>query len=166
MKTHKKSPAPDLETIIPILMGAWRRMHKLSGPADKLQTREFRSVVAGVKALNERFLDGKSLIGQDYFANQDLLGSYLLYQWILHYLEGLSLIGELPSTPKRVLDVCSGAAPFAFAALRHGAQEVIATDRNNAALTLGGRDLRPIWNALKHAQVALPERENADRREI
>lgn len=155
----KKTPQADLETIIPILIGTWRRMNKLSGPPDKLQTREFRGVVSAVMKLQEKFAEGKSLIGQDYFSNPELLGAYLLYHWIIHYQEGLSLIGELPSPPKRVLDVCSGPAPFAFAALRHGAQEVIATDQNMAALTLGGSiagrygmplTVRP-WRCLKEA---------------
>lgn len=133
----RSSPATDLETIIPILIGAWRRFHKLSGPPDVLQTREFRSVVAAVQKLQEGFADGKTLIGQDYFSDPELLGGYLLYQWVLHYQEGLSLLGELPEPPRRVLDICSGPAPFAFAALRHGAQEVIATDKNMAALSMG-----------------------------
>lgn len=55
--------------------------------------------------------------------------------------------------------MCSGAAPFAFAALRHGAQEVIATDQNAAALQLGaevcGRYGLPLtvrpWNCLKQS---------------
>jgi len=157
MKTNKKALTPDLETIMPILIWAWRRMHKLSGPPDALQTREFRSVVAAVKALEERSLDGQSLIGQDYFNNPTLLGAYLLYQWVIHYQQGLSLIGELPSKPRRVLDVCSGPAAFAFAALRHGANEVIATDQNVNALQLGadvcGRYGLPLqvrkWNCTK-----------------
>lgn len=153
----KKNPNSDLETIIPILIGAWRRFNKLSGPPDKLQTREFRGVVEAVMKLNARFADGKTLIGQDYFAQPELLGAYLLYQWVVHYQQGLSLLGELPCAPKRVLDVCSGPAPFAFAALRHGAEEVIAADQNLAALNLGaevaGRygmalSIRP-WRCLK-----------------
>lgn len=157
MKSHKKAPTPDLETIIPILIGVWRRFTKLSGPPDVLQTREFRSVVSAVKALNEMSLNGQSLIGQDYFKKPELLSSYLLYQWIIHYQEALSLLGELPFTPSRVLDVCSGPAPMAFAALRHGANEVIATDQNAQALQLGGeicgRYGLPLsvrkWNCLK-----------------
>lgn len=153
----KKSPTADLENITPILMGIWRRMHKLSGPADKLQTREFRSVVAAVKILQEKSMQGESLVGKDYFKDQNLLGAYLLYDWVIHYQQGLSIFGELPETPKRVLDICSGAAPFAFAALRHGAQEVIATDQNAAALQFGGeicgRYGLPLtvrqWNCLK-----------------
>lgn len=157
MKKNRKTPSPDLENIMPILIGAWRRMLKIGGPADVLQTREFQEVVASVKILQERSDKGQSLIGQDYFKNPQLLGAYLLYDWPLHYQQGLSLIGELPETPKRVLDMCSGAAPFAFAALRHGAQEVIATDQNAAALQLGaevcGRYGLPLsvrqWNCLK-----------------
>lgn len=156
MKKHK-APTPDLTEIMPILIGAWRRMLKLSGPPDVLQTREFQDVVASVKILQERSDKGQSIIGQDYFKNPHLLGAYLLYDWVLHYQQGLSLIGELPETPKRVLDVCSGAAPFAFAALRHGAQDVIASDQNASALQLGaeviGRYGLPLtvrqWTCLK-----------------
>lgn len=134
---RKKSPTPDLEELIPILIGVWRRWRKEPGPPDRLQTREFRSAVEAIKTLQQGFEGEKSLIGQDYFANPDLLGAYLLYQWLIHYQQGLSLIGEIPITPMRVLDVCSGPAPFAFAALRHGAHEVYAVDQNLQALQLG-----------------------------
>jgi len=133
----KRTPNTDLETIMPILIGAWRRFTKQGGPSDELQTREFREVVECVKKF-QTMTDGEtSMIGKDYFENRGLLGSYLLYQWVIHYQEGLSLIGELPETPKRVLDVCSGPSPYAFAALRHGANEVFATDQNATALQLG-----------------------------
>ncbi len=157
MKKQKKTLTADLETVMPILIGVWRRMNKLSGPPDKLQTREFRSVVEAVQQLQAGFADGKTLIGTDYFADPQLLGAYLLYQWVVHYQQGLSLIGELPNAPKRVLDVCSGPAAFSFAALRHGAEEVIATDQNLQAMQLGGEicgrygltlSLRK-WNCLK-----------------
>jgi len=124
----KKAPEADCETLIPLLIGVWRRFHKLAGPGDKLQTREFRSVVEGVQKIQA----GKP-IGQD----KDMLGAYLLYDWIIHYQQALSLINELPHTPRRVLDICSGSAPMAFAALKHGASDVVAVDRNAAALQLG-----------------------------
>lgn len=136
MKT-KKGISADFEEIIPILINQWRRLHKIPGPPDRLQTREFRGVVGHVKALQEMFKEGKSLIDQDYFADPELLGSYLLYQWAIHYQEGLSVLGELPRPPRRVLDVCSGPAAFSLAALQHGAREVIAVDRNLQALQLG-----------------------------
>lgn len=126
----------DLETLIPLLIGVWRRFHKLSGPPDVLQTREFRSVVSAVNTLQKGLETGDALIGQDYFSQPDLLGAYLLYYWVLHYQQGLSLINELPNPPKRVLDLASGPGPMAFAALRHGAREVMAIDRNEQALKL------------------------------
>lgn len=129
----KKSPTPEFEELMPILIGAWRRFLKIPGPPDVLQTREFRSVVAAVLELQAP----EKLAGKDYFEDRELLASYLFYPWVLHYLQGLSLLGELPHTPRRVLDVCSGPAAFAFAALRHGATEVYATDRNVQALELG-----------------------------
>lgn len=135
---EKRTPPLDLDTILPILIGIWRRFRKESGPPDSLQTREFRSVVSSITTLQQGFAEGQSLIGQDYFANRELLSAYLLYHWVIHYQQGMSLINEIPSTPRRLLDVCSGPAPFAFAALRHGAQEVYAIDRNLTALELGG----------------------------
>lgn len=134
----RRMPDVDLETIMPLLIGVWRRFHKESGPGDRLQTREFRGVVSGVQKLQEGLFTGNSLVGQDYFSDSNLLGAYLLYHWVIHYQQGLSLINELPDAPRRVLDICSGPAPFAFAALKHGAAEVIATDLNPNALKLGG----------------------------
>jgi SAM-dependent methyltransferase len=90
-----------------------------------------------VISLQEGLESKKNLIGENYFANKDLLGAFLLYQWVIHYQQGLSVINELPIVPRRVLDVCSGPGAFAFSALRHGAQEVYATDQNQQALTLG-----------------------------
>jgi SAM-dependent methyltransferase len=154
---EKRIPPHDLESIIPILIGMWRRLHKLSGPSDVLQTREFRGVVSAIKTLQQKSEGQKSLIESDYFSNPDLLGAYLLYYWIIHYQQGLSLLNEIPATPMRVLDVCSGPAAWSFAALRHGAHNVIAVDRNIKSLELGaevcGRYGMPLtirkWDCLK-----------------
>lgn len=156
-----RTPAIDLETIMPLLINVWRRFHKEAGPGDRLQTREFRRVVESLKRLIQP-TDLKSAKSQnplppDYFNDRELLSAYLLYPWVLHYQEALSLLGELPFTPKRVLDVCSGPGPFAFAALRYGAQEVFAADRHVAALELGaevcGRYGMPLtirrWDCIK-----------------
>lgn len=152
----KRTPNVDIETIMPLLIGVWRRMHKESGPADVLQTREFRGVVEAVKSLQQGLEVDSSLLVPNYFSRPELLGAYLLYHWVVHYQQGLSLIGELPIIPRRVLDVCSGPAPLAFAALRHGASDVYATDFNLSALQLGaevcGRYGLPLnvrqWNCL------------------
>lgn len=154
---NNRVPKANLEDIIPLLIGAWRRLRKEAGPGHILQTREFRSVVNAVKTLQEGLESSKTLAGQDYFSNQELLGAYLLYHWVIHYQQGLALINEVPITPRRVLDICSGPASFAFSALCHGASEVFATDRNEASLNLGaevcGRFGFPLnirkWDCLK-----------------
>lgn len=143
---------------MPLLISTWRKFRKEAGPSDKLQTREFRSVVAAVSKIQQGLGADMSLIGQDYFADPELLGAYLLYQWVIHYQQGLSLINEIPTTPRRVLDICSGPAAFAFAALKHGASEVYATDQSGHALDLGatvcGKYGFPIttrkWHCTKH----------------
>lgn len=147
MKPRKQPPA-DLDSIIPILIGHWRRTLELPGPPDCLQTREFRNVVKKISLLHSKLIEGDELFGSDYFSDKELLGAYTLYYWILHYQEGLSLINEIPEPPLRVLDLCSGPCPFAFAALKHGAHEVIALDKNLEALRWGaqicGRNGYPI----------------------
>ncbi len=134
-----KRVPPQSETIVPLLISLWRKFSKTPGPADRLQTREFRSVVNAIKQLRQGWQPSGKLWGQEPLKQPELLGAYLLYYWQLHYQEGLSFLAELPRAPRRVLDVCSGAAPFAYAALRHGAQEVIAWDRNREALNLGAQ---------------------------
>lgn len=159
MMKNKRSPEHQLEEIAPILLNAWRRMHKEAGPNDKLQTREFRRVVSAVEKLLKGLETGNALIGQDYFEDRELLGAYLLYQWVIHYQQGLSIFGELPNEPKRVLDICSGPGAFALAAIKHGANDVTATDQNLGALELGaevcGRSGYALnirkWNCRKQA---------------
>jgi hypothetical protein len=161
MKANRTPPV-DLDTIMPLLIGIWRRFHKASGPGDKLQTREFRGVVECLKLLynvpeGKKGNDKSLPLDPEFLSDRNKLSAYILYPWVIHYQEALSLIGELPTPPKRVLDVCSGPAPIAFAALRHGAREVIAVDINNEALELGaeicGRYGMPLtirrWNCLK-----------------
>jgi SAM-dependent methyltransferase len=138
MIKNKKTPSNDMETIIPLLIGVWRRFHKLSGPPDVLQTREFREVVSAIKTLQKGLETGDELIKQDYFQDPVLLGAYILYFWILHYQQGVALINELPTRPRRVLDIASGPGPFSFAALHHGASDVVAVDRNKPALQMAG----------------------------
>lgn len=146
----KKNISPDLDTIMPLLIKYWRKVGKNPGPEDRLQTREFRSVTEGVVKLQKRF---------DYSEDPDLLDACLLYYWPLHYQQALSILGELPTPPHRVLDVYSGLAPMSFAALRHGAGEVIAADPMldlpaHGAKICGqyGMTLTPRkWNPLKGA---------------
>lgn len=155
----KQLPKLQLDELMPHLIGIWRAFSKIPGPMDHLQTREFRKVVSSLTTLHNGLQTGKDLLGKDYFKERDLLGAYLLYDWVVHYQQGVSLLNELPYVPKRVLDVCAGPGAFAFAALMHGSGEVYATDWNATALKLGGevagRYGFPLtfrqWNCLEEA---------------
>jgi len=137
---RRPQPKPDFDELIPLLISAWRRLSNIKGgPSDALQTREFRGVVDSILSLNKGLEETQDFVGKDYFKDRTLLGAYLLYHWILHYAQGLSLLEELPSPPRRVLDICSGPAAFAYAALKHGAEEVYAIDQNLDALNLGAQ---------------------------
>lgn len=133
-KKRRIAPTADLETILPILISIWRKIQKKNGPPDVLQTREFREVVTHLLALHDGLNIAQNLVGTNWIADINLFGAYLLYDWVIHYQEGLSLFSELPCQPQRVLEVAAGAGPFALAALKHGATDVVAADRSEMAL--------------------------------
>lgn len=132
----RKRIETDIETVMPLLIGIWRKMFKLAGPPEELQTREFRSYVTHVKELYEE--EGKEKEGSlsQALQNRDLLGAYFLYFWPLRYLEAMHLLGEIPSTGFSALDLSVGPSPFAFAALRYGYQDVTSIGSNERALNL------------------------------
>ncbi|MBM3199021.1 MAG: class I SAM-dependent methyltransferase [Chlamydiae bacterium] len=128
MSKRPPTVQPEWDLLFPLLIEQWRKLHKLPiGPTDRLQTREFRSLVEHVRS---------------YLQNEDLstrehLGAHLLYEWPIRYAEGISLLKELPSIPQKVLELGSGTAPFAFAALQHGAREVLAMGDHTKAMQEG-----------------------------
>ncbi len=128
MKKRDPLPKPLWDTLYPMLISRWRKLMKLPlGPADKLQTREFRTLVENLLS----YKDSKELSSQEIFA------AYLMYEWPLHYAQGISLIQELPTKPTKVLDLGTLGAPFCLAALQHGATEVLAVGENEQALKYG-----------------------------
>ena len=128
MKKRTPSPKPLWDTLYPMLIARFRKLMKLPlGPIDRLQTREFRSLIENVLAHKE----SKSL------ASNELLAAYLMYEWPIHYAQGISLLKELPTPPKRVLDLGTRGAPFSLAALQHGAIDVLAIGDNEPALKYG-----------------------------
>lgn len=128
MKRKSVNLHPEWDIIFPHLIARWRKLMRLPlGPEDRLQTREFQSLIQDL----ESYLDSKDL------TSKESLGAYLLYEWPLHYAEGLSLIKELPKVPERVLELGAKGAAFSLAALQHGATEAFAIDDNELALNYG-----------------------------
>lgn len=147
----RKFPKVNLNEIESLCIQTWRKLAKLSGPNDRLQTREFRSIC-------ERLSQFKDILPQaphedDYFQDNKTLGAYLLYNWQLHFQEALSLLSELPKPPSRVLDFASGPAPYALAALEHGAQEVVAADKSLNALNLAAQLAGQLGHALETQKI-------------
>ncbi|MES2199131.1 MAG: small ribosomal subunit Rsm22 family protein [Chlamydiota bacterium] len=128
MKRKSANLHPEWDIIFPHLIGRWRKLMKLPlGPEDRLQTREFQSLIQDFLAYRE----------SNDLSSKESLGAYLLYEWPIHYAEGLSLIKELPKVPTRVLEIGAKGAAFSLAALQHGATEAFALDDNETALAYG-----------------------------
>lgn len=108
-----------LDELMPLLMHFYRKDSREEGPPDRLQTREFRK------------------IADEIAKGQENLYTSLLYYFPLRYQEGLSLMGELPDVPHRVLDLYSRLGPFSLAAATLGAREVIRLDPEEKFLDIG-----------------------------
>jgi predicted nicotinamide N-methyase len=128
MKKRAPVPKPLWDEIYFVLIEKWRKLLKLPlGPADRLQTREFRSLIDALLEYKE----------SNEIDSPETLGAYLMYEWPLHYAQGLSLLQEIQNKPDKVLDLGTLGAPFSLAALQHGATEVIAIGENERALKHG-----------------------------
>lgn len=122
---------PEWDLLFPLLIDLRRTLLKLpAGPADRFQTREFRSLIEDIEAHRHSSED---------LSSREALSAYFLYEWPLRYAEGLSLLKELPQPAKRVLEIGAKGAPFSFAASQYGALEVFALDENEEALRRGAQ---------------------------
>ena len=141
------APAADLAGWMPRLLAAWRAGRGGAGhgrqgpprrgprpPPDALLPDELRELGAAVARLSRGLTRDRELAGARYLDEERLLGAYLLFYWPISYLQARGTISELPRRPRSVLDLGSGPAPVAFAALDAGAAEVIAADRSARAL--------------------------------
>lgn len=122
-----------LDRWIPRLIAVWRRLRKTRGP-NHLIPQEVREVAAAISRLSLGLTRERSLVGERYLDDPRLLGAYLLFYWPISYAQARQALGELRERPRTVLDLGSGPAPLAFAALDAGAREVTAADRSGRAL--------------------------------
>ncbi len=128
--------AKDLEKWIPRLISVWRSARGSSGPAGQLTGNEIRDVSAGIRQLSLGLTRERTLAGQRYMDDPKLLGAYLLFYWPVSYAQARATMSELTRRPRLTLDLGSGPAPMAFAALDAGSSEVTAAERSKAALKL------------------------------
>ncbi len=127
----------DLARWIPRLLAAWRKLGRnAEGPPGALAPAELRKVAAAVRRLSVGLTRDRTLIGSAYLDDPELLGAYLLFYWPISYAQGRQVLGELSNRARIVLDLGSGPAPLAFAAIDAGAVEVTAADRSRRALGL------------------------------
>lgn len=158
----------DLAAWIPRLLAVFRASRRCPPrrgerpPADDLLPDELREVGAAVSRLSRGLTRERELAGARYLDDERLLGAYLLFYWPVSYLQARGTLSELPRRPRAVLDLGSGPAPLAFAALDAGAAEAMAADRSARALA-AARDLareagEPIatreWNPSRRRPLA------------
>jgi ribosomal protein RSM22 (predicted rRNA methylase) len=128
----------------PRLVRAWRALRggRATAPSNEasLSADERRDILAGVARLSQGLTRERALAGARYFEDPQLLGAYLLLYWPVSYAQASAVLPEAGAPGElrlgRVLDVGSGPAPMAMAALDLGAASVHAVDRSEAALAV------------------------------
>src|SRR5262244_706050 len=140
---------------MPRLLSVLRRSRRLpGGPPDRLTPRELREVARAVGQLSQGLTRERPLAGSPYMDDPALLGAYLLFFWPVSYAQARQVLGELPR-PGSVLDLASGPAPVAFAALDAGAREATIADRSPAALAAAKELAREAGEALGIRRIDL-----------
>jgi SAM-dependent methyltransferase len=136
-----RSPSDDLARWIPHLLSVWRASRRQPAqrrgprpPLDALLPDELREVASAVGRLSKGLTRERELAGARYMDEERLLGAYLLFYWPVSYLQARGVLSELPRRTRTALDLGSGPAPVAFAALDAGAAEAMAADRSARAL--------------------------------
>jgi SAM-dependent methyltransferase len=140
--TDRQKAGGGLAARIPSLVAAWRKTRGQVAGA-KLGRREIEEAGASLLALQRGLTGERRLAGERYMEKRDLLGAYLLYYWPVSYMQASLAFAELPSAPRRVLDLGSGPGPVSAAlldALRDGGvplpEELVLVDASPAALDL------------------------------
>ncbi len=136
---------------MPRLVAVWRRHRRLPEGPPTLVGRELKEVAHGIRTLSTGLTRDRALVGARYLDDPKLLGAYLLFYWPVSYAQARAVLGELPRRPRTVLDLGSGPAPVAFAALDAGASEVTAADRSAPALDARARAGGGGGGAARHA---------------
>lgn len=101
----------------------YRKLSKEEGPFDKLQTREFRKIIAELGTYDPK-------IAEPFFP-------YLLYSNFIHLQESISTVSEIPTEINSVLDVGSGLGAFALGAMMKGASQATLLDMNTTLMDYG-----------------------------
>lgn len=141
---------------MPRLLAAWRRARRSpAGPPDRLAPAELREVARAVQQLSQGLTRERSLAGSCYMDEPALLGAYLLFFWPVSYAQARQVLGELPHLSGAALDLASGPAPLAFAALDAGVREVTVADRSATALAAARELAAEAGEALRIRQVDL-----------
>ena len=108
-----------------------------------------------VQQLSQGLTRERSLAGSRYMDDPALLGAYLLFFWPVSYAQARQVMGELPHLSGAALDLASGPAPLAFAALDAGVREVTVADRSTTALAAARELAVDAGEALRIRQVDL-----------
>jgi len=124
-----------LQDHVPSLLRRARDLLRLpGGPADRLASGELRPAARAVLELHRGLVGARPLARPETYAGARL-GAYLLWWWPQTYAKVTAALrmAPMPQSP-RILDVGSGPAPAALAALDRLGGEAVCFDASGAAL--------------------------------
>ncbi len=106
---------------------------------------ELRVLVPACEDLSDGLTQDRELIGQDYFADKELLAAYLALYWPATYQQAMVTLKIANITPTKALDLGCGLGSFAVALSDAGAERVVAADRSAMALN----EAEKLWGSGK-----------------
>lgn len=156
---------PELITWFPHLIRLWRRQFRWQEKQPSLTPSETQRLSRGVRKLSRGLTRERSLSGQDYFKDPDLLGAYLLFYWPVSYVQAHYILKTHSIRPESVLELGSGAGPIGAACADFSRPEITFADRNPLILKLarelaGQKRLKTqilVWNPKKPLPTKLPK---------
>lgn len=119
-----KSSPKSVNELAASLIQAWRSIVQSPGPADFLQTREFRLCVSKVIEIQQRRKELFPFNGM--WKESSLLGAYMVYFWPIHYQQACRLFRQNKQPLGHVWVLEAGAGAYTVAALESGAKSVTA----------------------------------------
>jgi hypothetical protein len=153
---------PVLSDHVPALLKRARALLGLAGgPEDALATSELRRAARAVETLHRGLVGGRELARASTYDDRAHLGAYLLWWWPQTYAKVRALLqmaaaaGALPGRAGRIVDLGSGPAGAAVAAVDAVGGEAVSVDASAEALaearSLGGGRL-----TTRQADIASP----------
>ncbi|OHD15344.1 MAG: hypothetical protein A2086_03735 [Spirochaetes bacterium GWD1_27_9] len=125
----------DISKWIKTILELWRDGKKnIKFPEDKLTNDELNIISNYVKQISAGLTEKRELVGTKYLNNKNFLYGYLLFYWIISYMQLRFILLDVDVNKKSAIDFGCGPGPLSFALADIGVRNIFSLDNSNNAL--------------------------------